>query len=72
MKYNLLDKDLTIFFTGHLNTDSVGKVEEEVKSIVSENEYEKLILDFKDLEYISSVGLRLILKLKQNIYYTNK
>ena len=68
MKYNLLDKDLTIFFTGHLNTDSVGKVEEEVKSIVSENEYEKLILDFKDLEYISSVGLRLILKLKQ----TNK
>ena len=68
MKYNLFDKDLTIFFTGHLNTDSVGKVEEEIKSIVSENEYEKLILDFKDLEYISSVGLRLILKLKQ----TNK
>ena len=66
MKFSLSNKELTIYFIGSVNTDNVANVEEEVKSILNKNEYEDLILDFKDLEYISSVGLRLILKLKQS------
>ena len=65
MKFSLFNKELTIYFSASLSAENASTVEDEVTSITNENEYDALVLDFKDLKYISSVGLRLLLKLKQ-------
>ena len=65
MEYINKEKDLRLYFSGKLNTDNAGAVEEEINQILNKENYSSLTLDFKDLQYISSVGLRLVLKLKQ-------
>ena len=56
---------LTLYFEGELNSYNADNVEKEIEGIVSKEEFTKLILDFSNLHYISSAGLRILLKLKQ-------
>lgn len=65
MKYNLKEKTLTIFLEGELNSYNSEKVEKEIDEIISKNPFENLVLDLESLKYISSAGLRVVLKLKQ-------
>lgn len=58
---------LTVFLEGRIDTISAPKVEEELFSIINENasEAKELVIDAKDLLYISSTGLRILMKLKK-------
>lgn len=51
--------ELTISLSGRLDTTTAPVFEEEIKN--SLDNVAKLILDFKELEYVSSAGLRVIL-----------
>ena len=56
-----LDGDtLTIEIVGRLDTGTSPQLEEEIKESVGEAN--NLVLDFGKLEYISSAGLRVLLK----------
>lgn len=65
MNYILKDNELTILFEGEINSNNAEKVESKINEITSNNTFEKLILNFEKLSYISSAGLRVVLKLKK-------
>ena len=55
----LTDKTLTVKVSGRMDTTTAPQLETELKRKVGSNE--TLILDFDDLEYLSSAGLRVVL-----------
>ena len=59
---NLEGNNLTITLEGRLDTNTAPDLEKEVESL---DGVENLIFDFKELEYISSAGLRIILALQK-------
>lgn len=65
MKIELNGKVLTLFFSGELNSSNVPEVEQDVANSLKGKSFSTLILDFADITYVSSAGLRLVLKLKQ-------
>jgi len=52
---------LTINIAGRLDTTTAPELESELETVVS-SDIKDLVLDFEALEYISSAGLRVILK----------
>ena len=65
MKFELKDNLLTLYFEGELNSYNALNVEQEIDQITNKQKFASLILDFSSLTYISSAGLRIILKQKQ-------
>ena len=63
--YKLEGKTLVLYFNGELNSLNADEVEKECADIISKNEYDNIILNFHDLVYLSSAGLRIILRMKQ-------
>ena len=51
--------ELTLILAGRLDTTTAPQLEEEIKQSLAG--VEKLVLDFTDLEYLSSAGLRVLL-----------
>ncbi len=56
---NLEGKKLTVALEGRLDTGTSPQLEAELKTAV--NGIEELVLDLKDLAYMSSAGLRVLL-----------
>ncbi len=56
---NLVNDELTISLEGRLDTTTAPALDEELKNSLSG--VKNLVFDFKDLEYISSAGLRVLL-----------
>ena len=65
MNYKVNEDVLVIFLEGELNSYSADAMGEEIDQIIQKNTFKKLILDLEKLRYISSAGLRVLLKLKQ-------
>ena len=65
MKFENKNGILSLYFEGSINSDNASVVEKEIDEIVNHNKASKQVLDFKDLEYVSSAGLRIILKLRK-------
>ena len=65
MRFELSDNLLTLFFEGELNSYNADVMEKEVDEVLSSSKFQTLNLDFAKLNYISSAGLRIILKIKQ-------
>lgn len=61
------NNNLTISLEGRLDTTTVQELEKEVSNL---DEVEAIVFDFEKLEYISSSGLRLVLKCKKEINST--
>ena len=62
------DGILTIYLQANLDSTNAQETGQEIDKIISENRFEKLVLDCQYLEYISSAGLRIVLKLlKSNL-----
>ena len=59
-----IDNNLTISLEGRLDTNTVAELENEISDL---NGIKSIIFDFENLEYISSSGLRLMLKCKKEI-----
>ena len=61
---------LTIMLEGRIDSTNVAQAEEAVMEIKNQNEGAEIVFDAKDLEYISSAGLRVLLsaqkKMQQN------
>lgn len=51
---------LTMELDGRLDTNTAPSLEREINNSITE-EVKKLVLDFKQLQYISSAGLRVLL-----------
>lgn len=65
MKYELHDNVLTLYFVGELNSYNAAEVDKDIEDTLKDKQFDELILNFAKLVYISSAGLRIILKLKQ-------
>ena len=65
MEHKLENGVLTLFFKGNLNSSNSEQVEEEIEKILGANKFQSIVLDFAELRYISSAGLRIILKIKK-------
>ena len=65
MKNVIENETLTIYFEGEVNSYTSEEVEKEVEEIVSKGGFKSIRLDLTDLRYISSAGLRIIVRLKQ-------
>lgn len=58
---------LTVFLKGHIDSANAADVEEEISQARSQASASDLILDAEDLEYISSAGLRVVLRLRKEL-----
>lgn len=65
MKNELANGVLTIFLEGEINSANAESVEKEILAIAGQSDLKALVLDFENLSYISSAGLRIIVMLKQ-------
>lgn len=58
-------KVLTVDLIGHVDSGNAMDVEAEIRTACKENQHEELLIDADRLEYISSAGLRIILRLRR-------
>lgn len=65
MKYRLNDEIITLSLPEKVETSNAEKVSMEINEILSSNKFSKVILDCTNLKYISSAGLRAVLKIKK-------
>ena len=63
MKNKMESGVMTAYLTGHIDTANAPEVEKEINELLAKNNPSDVILDAQKLEYISSSGLRIILKL---------
>ena len=63
IKKELNGEELKVTVSGRLDTTTAPTLEEELKE--SLDGVKDLVIDFKDLEYISSAGLRVLLVLQR-------
>lgn len=63
IKKELNGDELKVTVSGRLDTTTAPTLEEELKSSI--DGVKKLVIDFKDLEYISSAGLRVLLVMQR-------
>lgn len=67
MKYDLQETKLTIYCGEKVDSSNALEFENDIQKIIEKCSYDCLVLDFKDTKYISSAGLRVVLKLaKEN------
>lgn len=60
------EETLIIRLEGRIDSNNAAQTETELTNICAENEHSKVILDIEELKYISSAGLRVILKMKKS------
>ncbi|MCI6825078.1 MAG: STAS domain-containing protein [Ruminococcus bromii] len=66
IKSDISSKNIVISLIGRLDTITSPQLEEEINSFSLEN-IETVILDLKELEYISSAGLRVVLMIHKKM-----
>ena len=65
MKFNLENENLLIYIEGRVDTNTSSLVETQVSEIIANNVHTSVTLDFENVEFLSSAGLRVILRLKK-------
>ena len=54
-------------FEGKLNLETAAEFGREIRDFVDENNIDDLILDFSKIDYISSIGIRILVELNQKM-----
>ena len=62
MHFKIDDDKLIIFLDGRIDSNNAAAVEKSVREIINENVGRELIFDVDELRYISSAGLRILMK----------
>ena len=57
---------LTLFPCGRIDSTNASQVEEEIQQARQSNPHSAVVMDLEDLEYTSSAGLRVILRLRKD------
>lgn len=65
MKHEIQSGVLTIYLIGQVDSSNAGEIEKDIFKIIEKTSPSDLIMDAEKLEYISSAGLRIILKLRR-------
>ena len=65
MEYSLNENKLTIYLTGRIDSNTSQKIEDEIVSIIEGKTFNELILNFENIDFVSSAGLRVILRFKK-------
>ena len=66
MRYDINEQQqITLYLDGELNSFNAEGVEKEIQNTLENKQFKSIVLDLQNLKYISSAGLRVILKLKQ-------
>lgn len=65
MDYQVENGNLTVSLSGRIDSSNADAAEKDIFAIREEHPAKELILDADDLEYISSAGLRVILRLRK-------
>jgi len=65
MDFELKNNTLVIFLTGRIDSNNAEEVAAKIGEIIDNHEFENLVLDATSLEYLSSAGLRIILRLRK-------
>lgn len=71
MTNTIVNGTLTIFLEGELNSYNSESVEKEIEALTSKGGFDSIVLDLANLRYISSAGLRIIVRLKQQFDKTS-
>lgn len=66
MKTEIQNDTLTIFLEGRIDSNNTNEIEAQLTEALSQNP-DKIQIDIEKLEYISSAGLRVLLKLRKQI-----
>ncbi len=59
------NEKLIIALSGHIDSGNASQVEQEIGALCAANPHSELALDMESLEYISSAGLRIVLRLRK-------
>ena len=59
------DNDVTVKLTGRIDAENAKDTEDQINSAIADDPHQRIIFDCKELSYISSAGLRVILKVKK-------
>lgn len=65
MNYKTENGTLTVLLNGRIDSSNADAVEKEIADIRTNNAHDGLVLDADGLDYISSAGLRVVLRLKK-------
>lgn len=66
MNFKIEDGQLKIFLEGRIDSNNAAEVEQNIKTIIAENPNCELIFDVDNLQYISSAGLRILMKFRKS------
>ncbi|MDD6489050.1 MAG: STAS domain-containing protein [Clostridia bacterium] len=66
IKTNISNQNLIVSLSGRLDTITSSQLEDEIKSFNLED-FETVTLNMRELEYISSAGLRVVLKIHKKV-----
>lgn len=61
--YNFSNDALTVYVEGSIDSTNYTEVEDAILEIIADNAIPSLVLDFSKVNYVSSAGLRIVLKL---------
>ena len=65
MRHSFENGVLTIFLEGRIDSNNSETVASEIQAIIDEQKPGELVLDAEELEYISSAGLRIVLRFRK-------
>ena len=65
MKHNIENEVLTLYFEGEVNSYNSEEIEKDIESILAQKGFKSIRIDMDNLTYISSAGLRIIVRIKQ-------
>lgn len=67
MRHSLSDGVLTVFLEGHIDSANAAETEKQINDIRESCEHSSFVFDCEKLSYISSAGLRIILRTKKAV-----
>ncbi len=65
MKFDNNPELLTVYFEDRIDSGNAGRVEEELNEIRTANAHTAIVIDVENLQYISSAGLRVVLRTRK-------
>lgn len=67
VKFNLENNVLTVFLCGHIDSTNAAEIEAKITAEREKSPSENIVVDAEKLEYISSAGLRILLRIRKDM-----